>query len=128
MLIHPLGRQPQGRNRCCDQSGDDCWENWLALREQTDSFHLKDSDSEGQHVPIGEGAGQAPRILADALARGWDGPLSLEPHLAHSAAVVATGPSGRAYEKTAGLTPQQCFAYATDAARKLLDRIGAAYD
>jgi len=108
-----------------NQSGDDVWENWLKLRDATDAFHLKESDKTGQHVPMGEGAGYAREILADARERGWEGPLSLEPHLAHSPAVMATGPSGQSNQKLADLAPTECWAFAADVARKLLADIHA---
>ena len=47
----------------------------------TDALHLKDSDETGQHTPLGQGAGDCQRILDDAVARGWSGPVTLEPHL-----------------------------------------------
>ena len=78
------------------QSGDDNWANWQKLKSATDAFHLKDSDAKNQHVPIGQGAGKARQILADALKSGWTGQLSLEPHLKHSGAIADTGPHGQA--------------------------------
>ena len=64
-----------------NQSGDDCWENWLALRDYTDAMHLKDSVDDGSHTPIGQGNGHYQRIFADLVERGWTGPVVLEPHL-----------------------------------------------
>lgn len=106
---------------------DDVWENWLQLRDVTDAFHLKDSDKDGQHVPAGQGTGRVRDILADALSRRWEGPLSLEPHLAHSPAVMATGPSGRSNQKLAEMSPAECFGVATTAVRQLLGQIGAPF-
>lgn len=77
------------------QSGDDPWVDWLALKPFVKAFHLKDSNADNVHVPFGSGAGKAREILSDAKQGGWNGLLSLEPHLARSAAVVATGPHGR---------------------------------
>lgn len=105
------------------QSGDDVWANWQQLRDVTDAFHLKDSDAENQHVPVGQGAGRVRDILADAAARGWQGPASLEPHLKHSAAVMATGPSGQANQQFADMSPADCFHAAATAARELLDEL-----
>ena len=107
------------------QVGDDCWAAWLALRDRTDTIHLKDSDENKQHVPVGQGAGQVGKILRDALARNWSGPLSLEPHLAHSPAVMATGPSGDANAALTDMTPPECFAIAAEAAHTLLREINA---
>lgn len=110
-------------NRC----GDDVWDNWLRLRDRTDAFHLKDSNKEGMHVPIGEGNGRAREILADAFKRGWDGPLTLEPHLKRSEAVVATGPEGKSNESLKDMTPFDAFQVAASTAKRLLNEIGASY-
>lgn len=108
-----------------NQTGDDVWRNWLELRDQTDGFHVKDSDPNNQHVPAGRGAGKIREILGDALDRGWQGPLTLEPHLAHSAAVLATGPHGVANQSLAELGNVECFQLAAEAATALLDEINA---
>ncbi len=107
------------------QSGDDVWDNWQKLQFVTDAFHLKDSDAEKRHVPIGQGEGQVRRILEAALAQGWTGMLSLEPHLTHSGAVARTsvgGKTSKAYEK---MTPPQCFQTAAAAAIELLSDLKA---
>ena len=107
-----------------NQGGEDVWANWLELRDTTGAIHLKESkrkpDGGYQHVPAGEGDGHIPEILADLAERGWEGPLTLEPHLARSEAVLATGAHGEANEQLADMTPQQCFQVAAKAARKLL--------
>jgi len=111
-----------------NQAGEDVYANWGKLKDQTDGFHLKDSTKDCMHVPIGQGAGCATQILSDALKMGWQGPLSMEPHLAHSKAVMATGPHGRQNQALADLTPMQAFIFATQEAKKLLDQIGATYE
>lgn len=103
-----------------NQSGDDVWENWQKLKDVTDAFHLKDSTKENQHVPIGQGAGRAREILTAAAKNGWNGPISLEPHLAHSDAVMATGPSGEANQEFKNLSPADCFQIAAEIAQNLL--------
>jgi len=108
-----------------NHGGEDCWANWQLLKDKTDAFHLKDSDANDQHVPIGQGIGKAKEILSDALARGWKGPLSLEPHLAHSAAVMATGPGGKANQKLADMSTADVFHIAAQTATKLLGEIRA---
>jgi len=46
-------------------------------------MHIKDADRESQeNVPAGKGDGQIPLILKTLLAGGYDGFISLEPHLA----------------------------------------------
>lgn len=109
-----------------NQGGEDVWRNWQALKTKTDAFHLKDSTADGQHVPIGQGAGYAREILRDAFQNNWRGPLSLEPHLAHSAAVMATGPSGQANQEFKNMSAADCFQIAAEEAKKLLHEISAA--
>jgi len=109
------------------QSGDDCWSNWEKLRDKTDAIHFKESDANNQHVPLGTGAGQVRKILADAVSRGWSGPVILEPHLAHSAAVMATGPSGAANQALQDMTPAEVFQIAADAAKGVMDEVGATW-
>lgn len=108
-----------------NQAGDDVWDNWLKLRSRTDAFHLKDSDKNNQHMPLGQGNGQAKKILADALERGWSGPLSLEPHLKRSPAIMATGPSGQANQALKDMTPEEVFQFAAQIAKALLSDIKA---
>ena len=111
-----------------NQSGDNVWDNWLALRDATDAIHLKDSrrmpDGSCQHVPAGLGDGRIADILADAAERGWEGPLTLEPHLSRSAAVLATNVGGEANMALRDLTPVQTFAIAAEHARQLLEQVG----
>lgn len=107
------------------QSCDDPWTNWQALKPFVRAFHLKDSDQSNVHVPFGSGAGRAREILADALADGWDGLLSLEPHLARSAAVVATGPHGRGSQE--GNDPVEAFLLGAAESKKFLTSIGVAF-
>lgn len=104
------------------QSGDDPWENWLALRDFTRAFHLKDSNAACVHVPFGQGAGKAREILTDAMAGGWSGLLSLEPHLARSAAVLATGPHGRGSQE--GNDPVEAFLLGARESKAFLASLG----
>lgn len=110
-----------------NQSGEDVWQNWQQLKDVTDAFHLKDSTKENQHVPIGQGAGYAREIFTDALKNGWSGPLALEPHLTHSDAVMATGPSGQANQEFKDMSPADCFHVAAEEAKKLLQEVGAEF-
>ncbi len=108
---------------------ENVWENWLKLREVTDAFHLKDSvwadDQTLYHVPVGQGQGAVKKILADAVRRGWTGPLTVEPHLQHSAAVLATGTSGAANATYAKMPAAESFHIACQAARELLQSVDA---
>lgn len=102
---------------------EDVWNNWLLLRDVTDAIHLKDNiwqDDKLHHTPVGLGNGQVRKILADAAARKWQGPLTVEPHLQHSAAVTATGPSGIPNQSYAKMTANECFQTACAAAKSLI--------
>ncbi len=108
-----------------NMGGDDVYAAWKLLQPFTDCIHLKDSNKEKVHVPLGQGAGHVKTILSEALKAGWHGPLTLEPHLAHSKAVLATGPSGQVNVEYAKLSHAESFQIAADAAQKLLKEIGA---
>lgn len=110
-----------------NQCDEDVWENWLKLRDRTEAFHLKDSDKQRQHVPIGAGAGYAKEIFVDCLERGWTGHLALEPHLAHSPAVMATGPGGVANQALADMTDFEAWQVGATTAKELLNGIGAQF-
>ncbi len=60
------------------------------LQPLTAAFHLKDSVGEN-HVPVGAGAGQVRPIITRAVADGFSGFMSIEPHLNGSAAPCASG-------------------------------------
>jgi len=106
-------------------SKHDVWKCWEQLRDTTDAFHLKDNDQNQQFVLFGQGLGYAKEILADVLKRGWQGPLTLEPHLTHSSAVLATGPTGSANQAYNKMTPADSFHAAAVAARTLLESLRA---
>lgn len=108
-----------------NQSGEDVWATWELLRDVTDSIHLKDSTTDNQHVPVGQGNGQVERILRDAVTRGWSGSLSVEPHLTHSGAVAATGPSGTINEAYSSMSPADSFHIAVETAQQLIARLNA---
>ncbi len=106
-----------------NQSGDDVWENWLRLRDCTDAFHLKDSDTQNRHVPVGQGNGRVREILTDAHARGWSGPMIVEPHLARSEAVTATNVHGAAHESFANMSTADSFHIAVEEAKGVIAKV-----
>ena len=61
------------------QCGCDPWQAYLAQRDRTVYYHLKDC-TDGVEVPLGTGQGHIREILFDLTARGYDGFLTLEPH------------------------------------------------
>jgi sugar phosphate isomerase/epimerase len=108
-----------------NQSGEDVRATWDKLAGSTDSIHLKDSTKDNMHVPVGQGNGQVREILVDAVARGWNGPLAVEPHLGRSGAVAVTGPSGVVNESYASMKSEDSFHLAVEEAKKLLSEVGA---
>ncbi|MCA9178567.1 MAG: sugar phosphate isomerase/epimerase [Planctomycetales bacterium] len=71
--------------------GVDSWDYYQALSDDIVYVHVKDAQhAEGAEVYTycGEGDGSVERILRDLLGRGYDGGISIEPHLA---AVIHTG-------------------------------------
>jgi sugar phosphate isomerase/epimerase len=91
-------------------------EAWELLRSRTTHFHVKDySHALRRNVPAGEGDGQIPRLIADAVAHGFEGFCVLEPHL-----IVA--------EQSYGYTGPERFGDAARALKGALDARGVAYD
>lgn len=83
---------------------------WTPLKPYIGFVHLKDWRG-GNAVPLGEGDGEAERILRDAASSGYDGFLTLEPHLAQAG-------------QFKGFTGPDLFKRAADAARKVCERAG----
>jgi sugar phosphate isomerase/epimerase len=91
-------------------------EAWEMLRSRVEHFHVKDySLATHKNVPAGEGDGQIPRLIADAVSRGYEGFCVLEPHL-----VIA--------EQSFGYTGPERFGDAARALKGALDEKGIAYD
>jgi sugar phosphate isomerase/epimerase len=73
----------------------DAWEFWTQIRDRVTHIHVKDATwnpakNDADYNWPGEGQGHVRQILQDALARGYDAALSIEPHLAvvfHDASV-----------------------------------------
>ena len=64
----------------------DAWEFWEHIRDRVVHIHIKDATwnaakQDADYNWPGEGQGRVRDILADALARGYDSALSLEPHM-----------------------------------------------
>jgi sugar phosphate isomerase/epimerase len=76
----------------------DPWEFWTHVRDYTAHIHVKDAiwnpaKNDADYTYPGEGHGQVRKILKDALARGYDAGISIEPHVAvvfHDATVKAS--------------------------------------
>ncbi len=88
---------------------------WDLLRGRTAHIHVKDYDAATRkNVLTGQGQGQIPRIIAEAVADGFEGFCTLEPHL-----VIA--------EAMYGFTGPDRFGDAARALQEALDRKGVAY-
>ncbi len=82
----------------------DPWEFWTHVRDHVTHIHVKDArwnpaKNDADYAWPGEGDGAVRRILADALARGYDGGISIEPHMVavfHGAAADAQDDTLRA--------------------------------
>jgi len=64
----------------------DPWEFWTHVRDFTMHIHIKDATwnpakNDADYNWPGEGKGRVRDILRDALARGYDGGISIEPHM-----------------------------------------------
>ena len=69
--------------------GQDPWDFYSKVKEYIAYVHIKDSSRAlGRTVVCGEGDAMVPEILADLHTSGYDGFVSIEPHIA---AVVHTG-------------------------------------
>ncbi len=75
----------------------DPWEYWTHVRDRVAHIHVKDARwnparNDADYTWPGEGEGTVQRILADAIARGYNAGISIEPHMVavfHEASVQA---------------------------------------
>jgi len=75
------------RSKPSPQPKQDPWEFWTHVKEHSIHIHVKDaiwdpSKNDADYTLPGEGDGAVHRILKDALASGYEGGISIEPHLA----------------------------------------------
>ena len=80
-VFNPDRRQSQPWPR------QDAWEFWEHIRDHVVHLHVKDAiyvpaKHDCDYTYPGEGQGRVRDILADALRRGYDGAISIEPHVA----------------------------------------------
>ncbi|HAB18897.1 MAG TPA: TIM barrel protein [Verrucomicrobiota bacterium] len=74
------------RNKPKPWPRQDPWEFWLAVRDRVAHVHVKDArwnpaKNDADYTWPGQGDGAVKRILGDALARGYNGGISIEPHM-----------------------------------------------
>ncbi|MGA2583133.1 MAG: sugar phosphate isomerase/epimerase family protein [Tepidisphaeraceae bacterium] len=94
------------------QAGEKPLVNWPSLKSYTVHIHIKDAMlADGKVVPAGQGDGQLEPILRDVKASGYEGFLSLEPHL-------------QAAGQFSGFSGPKLFKVAADALKALCAKIG----
>ncbi len=94
------------------------------LKEYIAYIHVKDAKwADGSVVPAGYGDGNVAAILKDLYASGFDGFLSLEPHLFNFSGFASLEKDGKSMEKadTKILTGLEAFTLAHDSLVKLLE-------
>lgn len=95
--------------------GFDPIQGWAACKAHTAHFHIKDWKAGEEHGSIaGEGQGQVPTIIADAVKMGYTGFATLEPHL------LGGGPTG-------GVTGPELFPKAVAAFKRIVEKAGGRY-
>lgn len=95
--------------------GYDPWEGWQKTRDKTVHLHIKDWKAGEKHGSIpGEGEGQIPKSIADAVKRGYAGFATMEPHL------LGGGPTG-------GQTGPDLFPKAIAAFKRIVEAAGGEY-
>lgn len=95
--------------------GCDPLEGWKVCKPYTAHFHIKDWKAGEKHGSLpGEGDGQIPTIMSDAIEMGYNGFATMEPHL------QGGGPTG-------GVTGPDLFPQAVTAFKKILERAGATW-
>jgi sugar phosphate isomerase/epimerase len=75
------------RSRALPWPRQDAWEFWEHIRDHTAHIHVKDANympakNDCEYTYPGEGQGRVRDILKDAISRGYDGGISIEPHVA----------------------------------------------
>ncbi len=92
--------------------GYDVMKGWQVCKPFTAHFHIKDWTAGEEHGRIaGQGQGQIPAIIADAVKMGYNGFATLEPHL------LGGGPTG-------GVTGPELFPKAVAAFRAIVAKAG----
>jgi sugar phosphate isomerase/epimerase len=95
--------------------GYDPMKGWEVTKDVTVHFHIKDWVAGETHGSVaGAGQGRWPEVIADAVARRYDGFATLEPHL------LGGGPTG-------GVTGPELFPKAVAAFKGIVERAGGQY-
>ena len=104
------------------QCKQDTKEAYEMLKPYISYIHIKDAMWEsGKVVPAGYGDGNVKEILADLIKNGYEGVLSLEPHLADFAGFSALEQGET--EKKEPLSGEEAYTTACNALRKILEEL-----
>lgn len=103
------------------QCGQDTLCAYSKMRPYIEYMHIKDSDAKGNVVPAGQGSGNIEEILRLLFASGYDGFISLEPHLGSFTGLDALENDDKMtkLEKS----DEQKFVLALNSLNKILERI-----
>lgn len=88
------------------------------LRPYIEYVHIKDADENKKIVPAGRGAGRVEDILHKLLSSGWEGVLSLEPHLTDFAGLAALEHDPK--ERGSAMSPAEAWELALSSLRGIL--------
>lgn len=104
------------------QCKQDTKEAYEMLKPYISYIHIKDAMWEsGKVVPAGYGDGNVKEILADLIKNGYEGVLSLEPHLADFAGFSALEQGET--EKKEPLSGEEAYTTAYNALRKIVEEL-----
>lgn len=103
------------------QCGQDTWKAYEDLSSYIEYMHIKDADADGNVVPAGYGCGNIEKILKALKENGYNGFLSLEPHLGSFTGLDAleTDDKMTKLEKSS----EEKFVLAYNSLKKILERI-----
>ena len=103
------------------QCNEDVFNAYQQLKPYIAYMHIKDADKNGNVVPAGYGKGHLEEILQDLFANGYDGFLSLEPHLGSFTGLSELEPDDK-MEKLEKSSEEK-FVLAFDSLKNILERI-----
>ena len=103
------------------QCNEDTLNAYHLLKPYIAYMHIKDVDKNGNSVPAGYGEGHVEEILRDLFANGYDGFLSLKPHLGSFTGLgeLETDDKMEKLEKSS----EEKFILAFNSLKKILERI-----
>lgn len=106
--------------------GQDTLEAYRLMKPYIQYIHIKDAESlpDGKKriVPAGQGEGHVEEILRDLYAGGWEGFLSLEPHLTDFSGLAALEQDPQ--KRGGSLGPVEAWELALSSLRGILTKIG----